>query len=782
MPKMIDLKQAIVVSPPNTVDTEAKAIQVLLEEVEKRTLVRWATANIWPSEDTPLIVIGTSSALIEAFENQIGAAVHPNEDGAAEGYRIRIARSDENPVLYVIGNDARGVLFGVGHLLRTLRMDEGRIHLPSSFEADTAPAYPLRGHQLGYRDKTNSYCAWDTNLWDQYIRDLVIFGTNAIELIPPRSDDNLTSVQFPRPPLDMMERMSEIADSYGMDVWIWYPAMDEDYSDPETVTFALQEWAEVFERLPRIDAIFVPGGDPGRTRPKYLMPMLEKQAASLKRFHPTAELWISPQGFSDAWMDEFLGILEKEPEWLDGVVFGPWIHMPTEEFREIVPAKYPIRHYPDITHTFSCQYPVPDWDVAYALTEGREIINPRPEDQALIFRQTQEPTIGFLTYSEGCHDDVNKFIWSALGWDPDRDIIDILREYSRYFIGERYTDDFAQGLLSLERNWRGPLAENEGVYVTLEQFKAMEDEASPHLLRNWRFQQPLYRAYYDAYVRSRLLYERGLEAQALGELRQAPRLGSMLAMQEAERIFDKATVRDVSRDWRIRIFQLAEALFQSIRMQLSVDLYQGQREVRGANLDGLDFPLNNGPWLKAQFKEIRALAKEKDRLQRIQDLVDWTNPGPGGFYENLGTSYRRPHIVEGLGYDKDPGFWKTPFRQYAYHSKALAPLPLAWYGYFGALKDTPLEMRYSDLDPEAQYKLRIVYSTQDPQTKIRLEAANGVEIHPWMLKKVPPEPIECKVPPQAIEAGELYLRWHREPGRGGAGRGCEISEIWIIKS
>ena len=39
-----------------------------------------------------------------------------------------------------------------------------------------------------------------------------------------------------------------------------------------------------------------------------------------------------------------------------------------------VPAQYPIRHYPDITHSRQCQFPVPDWDVAYALTEGRESI------------------------------------------------------------------------------------------------------------------------------------------------------------------------------------------------------------------------------------------------------------------------------------------------------------------------------------------------------------------------------------------------------------------------
>ena len=44
--------------------------------------------------------------------------------------------------------------------------------------------------------------------------------------------------------------------------------------------------------------------------------------------------------------------------------------------------------------------------------------------------------IGFLTYSEGVNDDVNKFVWSGLGWNPDEPVIDILREFSRYFIGE----------------------------------------------------------------------------------------------------------------------------------------------------------------------------------------------------------------------------------------------------------------------------------------------------------------------------------------------------------
>ncbi|MEO7648923.1 MAG: hypothetical protein ABIZ80_00510, partial [Bryobacteraceae bacterium] len=74
--------------------------------------------------------------------------------------------------------------------------------------------------------------------------------------------------------------------------------------------------------------------------------------------------------------------------------------MSLPKLRELVPKRYPIRHYPDITHSRHCQYPAPDWDIAYALTEAREIINPRPLEQAHIFRLMQPLTMGFLTYSE----------------------------------------------------------------------------------------------------------------------------------------------------------------------------------------------------------------------------------------------------------------------------------------------------------------------------------------------------------------------------------------------
>jgi hypothetical protein len=719
----LDLTRASVVTPPQLAGPEAKAVSMLLDEVDKRSGIRW--------ESGPATV-----------EIRRGT-------GPAEGYSIH---SDSRGVT-VSGNDARGILFGIGRLLRELRITRESVQLPDGFAETSSPRYPLRGHQLGYRPKTNTYDAWSVPVFEQYIRELAVFGSNAVEIIPPRSDDAADSPHFLVPPMRMMVELSRVVASYGLDVWIWYPAMDRDYSDPETVEAALKEWGDVFRQLPRVDAVFVPGGDPGHTRPKYLMALLEKETAVLHRYHPHAEMWVSPQSFNQAWLDEFLTILRTEqPAWLSGVVFGPQNRMGLPELRAAVPQRYRIRHYPDITHNLQCQFPVPDWDAAWALTEGRESINPRPMEEARIFRLFQPLTIGFISYSEGSNDDVNKFVWSGLGWNPDQDVTEILRQYSRYLIGDGFSETFAQGLLGLERNWHGPLAANAGVDTTFEQFQAMERAAPPPVLRNWRFQQALYRAYYDAYTRKRLLYETALEDEAMRKLRETRDTIAAAA------ILDRAVSQPVAPEWHARIFELAEALFQSIGMQLSVPRYKAIAVDRGASLDTLDVSLNNRVWLERQF------ASAHDDAAAIDRVLNWTDPGPGGFYDDLGDLTHQPHLVRGSASLEYHAQWRK-----------------SWSTYAESFYDEPLRMHYTGLDPAAQYRIRVVYAGDSPGRKIRLMAGDGIQVHPLMLKPQPVTPVEFDIPRAATAKGELDLAWYREAGLGGNGRGCEVAEVWLIK-
>jgi hypothetical protein len=767
------------VSPQNMSAPEHKAIEMLVDELEKRTIVRWEVIHKWPEEPVPVVAIGQASSLKE-----LGGPLAENISSqpavkGAEGYSIRVIRGQgSNPAVFVIGNDARGVLFGAGRLLREMSMTRGNVTLPSTVNISTAPKYPLRGHQVGYRPKVNTYDGWKIPMWEQYIRDLAVFGNNAIEMIPPRSDDSPDSPHFPRPQIDMMARISKLADDYGIDVWIWYPAMDRNYADPDTVEFALKEWGEVFKKLPRIDTIMVPGGDPGHTQPKYLMPLLEKQTEVLHKYHPNAQMWVSTQSFGTEWLNEFLEILRtQEPAWLGGIVFGPQNRISLPALRAAVPERYPIRRYPDITHSIRCQYAVPDWDVAYAMTEEREVINPRPTDEARIFRLWDDSAVGFITYSEGVNDDVNKFVWSGLGWDPEADVVDILREYSRYFIGDRYADDWAQGLLALERNWQGPLLTNKAVFTTLSQFQEMERAASPQVLLNWRFQQGLYRAYYDAYLARRLVYETELEQRAMDELRQAEQLGPLLALDRAEAILDRAVTERQAADLRARVFELAEALYQSIRMQLSVPRYKAISAGRGANLDLIDRPLNDRNWLKERFAELRGLSSDRQRLRGIDEILNWTDPGPGGYYDDLGNLTQQPHLVRGLGSELDPEFRESSRVGFAYSPDHR----MSWVRFAESRYDAPLKMHYTNLDPNARYKVRVVYGGDNFRTRIGLGADDQIEIHPFIRKERRLQPVEFDIPQEATRDGQLTLIWRQEPGRGGAGRGCQVAEVWLVK-
>jgi hypothetical protein len=90
-------------------------------------------------------------------------------------------------------------------------------------------------------------------------------------------------------------------------------------------------------------------------------------------------------------------------------------------------------------------------------------------------------------------------------------------------------------------------------------------------------------------------------------------------------------------------------------------------------------------------------------------------------------------------------------------------------------------MRYSDLDPAARYRIRVVYSGDESRVKIALDCNANGQVHPPIPKPWPPRPLEFDVPAEATRTGGLTLIWHREKGRGGNGRGCQVAEVWLMK-
>jgi hypothetical protein len=589
--------------------------------------------------------------------------------------------------------------------------------------------------------------------------------------------------------MQMMIAQSSIAKKYGIDVWIWYPNMGPNYHHPDSVKKELLERENVFRQLPRVDAVFVPGGDPGDLLPDALFGWLQQMAVVLKKYHPAAKIWVSPQAFKPTtdWMNAFISHANKKYAWLGGIVYGPWVPVTLPELRKAIAADIPIRHYPDITHSLSCQFPVPQWDLAFAMTLGRECYNPRPDDEKHIHNLFAPFCQGSISYSEGINDDVNKFIWSDQDWNPATQVMTTLRDYARLLIDPDHADDLAVAFMNLEKNWRGSLLRNETVTTTLLQWQALEKQAAPHVLANYRFQMGLLRAYYDAYIQRRLAFEAEMENRARDVLAGADPRNARVAAEKARAILLQAKDQPPAAEWRAHCFALTDSLYKNIGSQLTIKKHHAMSG-RGNFMDNIDIPLNDAIWLLSSLKTCLEQPQEEQCWQRITEILHRTDPGPGGYYDNLGAPSSWSRVITPLDWAKDPGGLSSAqlgfgvglqgeewIHEVVANGFEGRPTPLAWTKQVGTLYGVPLQLGYNNLDPSASYRIRIAYTGRF-RASIKLVADDQYLVHHYVRTGIDPA-LEFDVPQQATQDGSMILTFLCAPGE----RGTQIAEIWLVK-
>ncbi len=763
----IDLREAVVVVRPGALPpAESAAATVLIEEVEKRTRIMLPRATTWPQGKVVIAITSTDS--VPAWGRAIPAR-HDEEhpERRPEGYRIYVDALADPPVVWITGADPRGTLFGVGNLLRRLDWSESHLSLAADVDIATAPAFAIRGHQLGYRAQANSYDAWSPAQFEQYIRELTFFGLNSVEGIPFQDDRSTPVMKFPR--REMNRAIGEICQRYGLDYWVWVP-VDFSLEDHGQRAQMLKQCAEFFHDTPELTGFFYPGGDPGHNPPELFLPFLEEVAKLLDETHPHAKIWLSVQQFVPEKVDYVYHYIEQQsPHWLGGLVAGP-SSPPLRTMRSRLPKQYKLRDYPDLTHNKLCQYEVPEWDLAFALTEGREAVNPRPVEFSAIFSHTSVYTDGFISYSDGVHDDVNKTIWSALSWNPDLTPREILAEYARVYFQPAAAGQMVDAILALEKSWHGPLMDNGAVAGTLLQWEQLA-KAQPELETNWRWQMCLLRANYDSYVRRRLIHETQLESNANAILANAEKLGAARAMDDATRALDRAITEPVGVELHTRISELCDQLFHSIGLQTSVEKYYAIGEERGAVLDFVDYPLNNRWWLEDQFKVIRTLGSESEKDRRLHQLATWEHPGPGSFYDNVGNIAKAPHVVR-CDPENAPQLSQHPRPTFWWWNEGKSRARLSWQ-----VTMWPTAVVYEGLDPTATY---VVRSTGLGQALLRI---NGDRVEPAIDGKQMDDFKEFPVPAAQVETGRLILTWDppiNEEHLNWRQR-SRLSEAWLIK-
>jgi hypothetical protein len=685
----------------------------------------------------------------------------PQATRAREGFAI----TRRGAIITVHAATARGFVYGAGWLLR--HADGLDLSLPANVAE--APMQAIRGTQIGYRFKNNSYDAWTPAMLTRRIEDFALWGANRIQIVAPKSDDAASSPLSPAAAETAVREMARAAHRLGLDVALFYPLL-RDYDGGKADDVEIADFSRLIATLPALDAVYLPGGDPGHTAPERLFPLAERLAQAMRARFPRSELLISTQGFDAKQLDAFHVQLAKHPRWLSATFIGPQTRESVTLHLRRIAGRYPVELYPDTAHAMHAQLPVPDWHPAFALTQGREPVNPRPKAQAAVFAHLVPGTRGAVSYSEGVNDDWNVHQWLRMGWNPAATQAAVAADYTCFYVGD---PAFAAIPAMLEAGWRGDPAANAGIDATLD----ATDAIHPARWADWHIDLYRYRAIYDALVRERWRLASARQAEALYSLRQAPAIGAEAAVAAARFAYARPESERAAMLHR-RLEDVADRLWQSARMQLSVARHGASHWERGANLDRAMIDLDDRVAVERDMAAALALPTEHARIDRLAAIGDPWGMAQLALYDDLGNPGNEPHLVRGPGYLEDPQLWRSAIDGVAGH------IPdegwhMAELSYAETLYEQPLTLRYTGLERGRRYRLRYTRGGEDYAVPLTL-TANGVRLPVPETRTVNPQHTELDLLPTLTRDGELTLRFTRPPGLGGGGRGLQIAEVWLI--
>jgi hypothetical protein len=332
-------------------------------------------------------------------------------------------------------------------------------------------------------------------------------------------------------------------------------------------------------------------------------------------------------------------------------------------------------------------------------------------------------------------------------------------EYCSFFFGSKLAGEAAEGIMALEQNWVGKITGNATIGKTLAQWKKLEAE-NPQLALNWRWQQLVMRAYYDAYIQQRLAYEQKLELEANAILKNAKELGADKAMDQALTQVQKADKEFVAQDLKQKAIQYTDDLFKSVGLQTSMKLHNAAGSERGCVRDFIDYPLNNRWWLEDEFKKIKELKSEDEKLARLEFIRTYDNPGEGSYYDNISNTNAK-HVTSETE-DAIDFLWEKEGLSRKRLSSQL-------------FQFTP-ELQYNDLNPGSDYLIRVTGLGE------ALLRANGKRLESTKYEKGFGEFKEFPLSKELIKEGKLkitfdkpdeeHLNW-RDQSR--------VSDVWLLK-
>ena len=408
-----------------------------------------------------------------------------------------------------------------------------------------------------------------------------------------------------------------------------------------------------------------------------------------------------------------------------------------------------------------------------------------PRNYYRVFNDLMPYGVGDITHSSGHHDHFNQWMWQRLLWSPRTSLEAVINDYCNTWFGYEAAPIMAKALLILEENLEEqpgtPLPEKEGIKSYYDLVKQAGSLIPKELMeRDWLWRMYMQKGVLDRYTQLSVAQQMDLQSRI------EKYISSALKGGETKSAIDEALT------W----FDLTETdKMIALREEAKV-LGDESNKIFGERNDGY-FNLKHDfiglGWLKRQLERSK-IAENSKREELLSMIVDYENPGEGGFYDNLGTFNIAPHVVFGYPYDHG--------QPYVSQMLSEGNRPSQRSMHFTQNEDQGVTLHYSNLDPKASYKIRFTFVRPWYQERyaIRMnQKCQNIYADDIPIAKDVELPLQMSdfftydIPAKITADGDLTIRLERsaavahgdrvsvEQWRNSGGWGTLASEVWLIK-
>lgn len=424
-----------------------KTLEIFGRKILERTGLKLEFAD----KDVPDILLGIESGIGE------------------EGYRIETTLAG---IVRVVGNDDRGLLYGVGKLLRNARMAPGSF-APGAWRGTSVPRLKVRGIYFA----THFGNFYDLAPMDEivrYIEDLALWGCNLLSVWYDMH--HFTGIADPAAQrvIDRLHGMLKAANNVGMGASLGGLA-NEAYSSspkelraepaphhyhveicpskPAGLELILKWRKEMLAAFSDLDVryFWIWPYDQGGCMCKDCSPWggngfvrtAEPMARLIRETFPNAKIVVSTWEFGywhgDAEWDQFYQAVAGRPDWIDYILSEGHGDFPPYVLKHGKPGNYPLLNFPEIS--MSGMYPWGGFGANLQVARVQKVWN-----------ACQGMLAGGFPYSEGIFEDINKVVCLQLYWDGARNAEDIVQEYAAAEFAPASAGLVAQAIALLEQN------------------------------------------------------------------------------------------------------------------------------------------------------------------------------------------------------------------------------------------------------------------------------------------------------------------------------------------